>query len=372
MTKGILTLAVHLTTVFQVFAQSDYFETILRKNEPIRLQHMDSSIFKDEIILIPGKFSSDELFFDTLNGATLPPIAKIKLIYTEFPENIDPYQEKLNLSRMIRLGEKFPQITKLLPQAWELIALTGLQSRDIAAEQFHGFILYPYKVDDVPDFLDKEALSQLAEKDSTVIKVLDRNPDWENLLLVTDLTASMTPYTAQLLLWFKLNEKANKIRHFVFFNDGDQKSTAEKKIGDTGGIYHVDSESFDKVAETARLTVANGYGGDLEENNLEAVLDGIEKCAPCKEVVMIADNKSSPRDMKLLEKIGKPVRVILCGTEYGLNVDYLNIALKTGGSIHTIESDIMKLIALNEGQKLEIDGETFIIKNGSLEHYRKL
>ncbi|MEM7372873.1 MAG: hypothetical protein AAF587_29900 [Bacteroidota bacterium] len=40
--------------------------------------------------------------------------------------------------------------------------------------------------------------------DSTVFHVFQRNPDWNNMLVVCDFTGSMSPYTAQLLVWHKL------------------------------------------------------------------------------------------------------------------------------------------------------------------------
>jgi hypothetical protein len=63
-----------------------------------------------------------------------------------------------------------------------------------------------------------------------------------------------------------------------------------------------------------------------------------------------------------------PVRVILCGVYDGMeiNTDYLNIAYKTKGSIHTIEQDITELINQTSGKKFNINGFDYIIKNGSI------
>lgn len=59
---------------------------------------------------------------------------------------------------------------------------------------------------------------------------------WNNMLVVADVTASMYPYTGQLLYWLKLHEDERRIKQFVF-NDGDDKDDAVKTPGNTGGIY---------------------------------------------------------------------------------------------------------------------------------------
>jgi hypothetical protein len=45
---------------------------------------------------------------------------------------------------------------------------------------------------------------------------------------------------------------------------------------------------------------------------------------------------------------------------------YLEIARKTGGSIHTIEDDITNLSKIREGQMVDILGINYIIKKGKL------
>ena len=211
----------------------------------------------------------------------------------------------------------------------------------------------------------------MTEGDSTILKVLNRNPDWSKMLVVTDLTASMTPYTAQLLLWFKLNEQKKVIDYFVFFNDGNRKKTQNKVIGETGGIYGGQANSFESTAVLAQQAINNGYGGDLPENDLEALIEGINACDSCSEVILIADNQAPPRDMALLTQIEKPVRVTLCGTAYGINTAYLNLAYQTGGSVHTIEEDIEDLIEINEGGTIKIGEELFVIRNGKFYFFKK-
>ena len=107
-----------------------------------------------------------------------------------------------------------------------------------------------------------------------------------------------------------------------------------------------------------------GLGGDINENNYEAVLKGIRACPDCEEIIMIADNYAIPRDLELLTGIKKPIRIILCGASNGINVDYLNLAKRNGGSIHTVEQDLTNLVKLNDGQTITIGKEKFVIRNG--------
>ena len=75
----------------------------------------------------------------------------------------------------------------------------------------------------------------------------------------------------------------------------------------------------------------------------------------CEDIVMIADNWSTPRDLNLLTKINKPIKIILCGTEYGVNSIYLDVAHQTGGSVHTIEQDIQRFGLNTDNEETEMD-----------------
>jgi hypothetical protein len=200
-------------------------------------------------------------------------------------------------------------------------------------------------------------------EDSTVLKVLDRL-QWQQMLVVSDVTASMYPYTGQLLLWLKLHEDERYIHQFVFFNDGDKKEEEEKQIGRTGGIYTTGSAIFEEVELLLYKAMHNGSGGAIPENNIEAILRGIEACPSCREVVIIADNWSGVKDMELLPYVKKPVHIIACGVHDKINTDYLDIARATGGSVHLIEQDINNLAAINEGEKITIGNNTYIIEKG--------
>jgi hypothetical protein len=79
---------------------------------------------------------------------------------------------------------------------------------------------------------------------------------------------------------------------------------------------------------------------------------------------MIADNYATPRDLSLWSKISIPIHIILCGTSGGVNTSYLNLALKTKGSLHTTEKDLNFTVTPSEGKKITIGSESFVILDG--------
>lgn len=200
--------------------------------------------------------------------------------------------------------------------------------------------------------------------DTSIIKILDR-ARWENATIVGDVTGSMYKYTAQLLLWVKTNPIGSLAKNFVFFNDGDNMPDKDKKIGSTGGIYYKSCNTYTEVEVLMKSTMLKGSGGDFPENNIEALLKA-EKVFPAAEFqVMIADNWAAIKDKVLWNQLTKPVRVVVCGaTLYNVHIDYLNLARRTNGSIHLMESDIYDLNGLKEGDILKVGKNTFVVKNG--------
>jgi hypothetical protein len=208
--------------------------------------------------------------------------------------------------------------------------------------------------------------SKFTFKDSSVLKALNRNTEWNKILVVADVTGSMSPYIAQLLIWYRLNTKKDKIIQWVFFNDGDFKTEDQKKLGSTGGIYSTNSDSFEVVLALTLETMMNGNGGDAAENDVEALIKGLELCPECEDIVLIADNNSPVRDLSLAKSVGKPIKIILCGSQSGVNVQFLDLAIDTKGSIHTIEDDLQNLVELSEGQILKIGKQTFKVVDGKM------
>lgn len=204
--------------------------------------------------------------------------------------------------------------------------------------------------------------------DSTVLKILDRN-SWKNMVVVSDLTGSMSPYVVQLILWFKLNELDKRVSAVTFFNDGNRTPDPKKVIGNTGGIYYSSNGSYEDTRALAIKTIQNGFGGDGPENDFEAILAAMEKNPEAKEIILVADNLAPVKDFELLSKIDKPVHVILCGTSFGINLQYLKLARATGGSVHTMEKDLNDLAKLGEGKTFQLGTQFFKIVGGEITAY---
>ena len=232
-------------------------------------------------------------------------------------------------------------------------------------------IIPPKFSDGIEDSIGSFEVSYPKFSDSTVIAVLKRH-NWTNMIITADLTGSMSPYTAQLLVWLKLNTTNDKVKQFVFFNDGDMKFDDKKVIGNTGGIYDTRSSKYEDVEKLVFTTMRNGSGGDAPEHDIEALRKAIELCSDCKNIVLIADNWAPIKDISLLSQIKKPIKIILCGADFGINTDYLNLARATGGSVHTMESDLTELMKLNEGQEITIRGQTFKIEKGKFVRISKI
>ncbi|TAF35705.1 MAG: hypothetical protein EAZ57_00910 [Cytophagales bacterium] len=179
--------------------------------------------------------------------------------------------------------------------------------------------------------------------DSTTYRVLDRNAkNWNKAVVVSDWTSSMYPYTAQLLIYaLSAPQGQVDVVRFVFFNDGDEKETSDKKLGQAGGIYHSKTNSLEDALETMKLCAAKGKGGDVPENDIEAILEAIQSYPEAQRVLLIADNSAPVRDIELLSKVTKPVNIIL-GRSHGfpyINQDFIRIARETKGSLHTEYND---------------------------------
>lgn len=210
-------------------------------------------------------------------------------------------------------------------------------------------------------------------EDTSVMAILDRHQEWKNMLVVCDVTGSMSPYSTQVLMWHKLNFNARRTVGYVFFNDGDNKPDDKKKIGQTGGMHYVDGNQLQEVEDTALAAMLKGSGGLPPENNIEALLAAISRYPKFDELVMIADNWANIEDFKLANKLKKPVHIILCGVENGvINTQYLDLARMTKGTVHTLESDLNNLMKLNEGQAIEVEGIQYRLKNGRFYMVNKL
>lgn len=193
------------------------------------------------------------------------------------------------------------------------------------------------------------------------------NRDWgSNIAVVQDVTGSMTPYSMQIMLWLKMKPEILNAGKFLFFNDGDNEFDALKKIGRIGGLYLVESNIFDTICNTLYMAMFNGQGGDVPENNIEALIKAQETFANVDTLIMIADNAAPVKDIELLKKVKKPVHIVLCGVNENIHKHYIDIARTTGGSLFILGEEFKDVKKLKEGGRYEFGFKKFLYSKGQL------
>lgn len=300
-------------------------------------------------------------------------IERVVLVTALFPH--EEGWKELNKKRLAALNHLAPELFENPQIQWTLVIQEEFDNSGQVYNLWHGFALQIRWHEPAVDGGSAERLARIVKgeselKDSSLIKILDRNKHlWNNSVIVSDLTGSMSPYISQLLVWLRLNESEGTFTHLLFFNDGDDKMTSEKEIGSTGGLYSTPNLGWEHNLDVALESLDGGYGGDGPENDIEALLRGIDDCPSCTDVILVADNFSAVRDLELMRSLDKPIHVVLCGSylstgSFVANTEYLDLARKTGGTVHTIEEDIERFMAMKEGDEIEIDGAIYVIKGG--------
>lgn len=276
--------------------------------------------------LLPCSFGKEK-FVDSIqfNNIDRKDLSEIWLIYSGFSTNENFNQDQLNNLRIAELNKKLPFLKSTTKIKWTDMKIAGLNNLDTAKEQFHGFVLvYDYK----------------AEK--TLGPVLDRHKNWDSIIVVVDVTTSMLPSLMELNKWLDLNYKNKQIDRFVYFNDGDGIPDYMKRLNATGGVHTDTSSNYNTYVKGIKKYMIMGLGNmDIGENVLEALITAQKFARPGSEIVLLSDNNSSPRDTALIDSLKLPVKVIACGVnDCDINTSLINIAYRTGGSIHTGISDV--------------------------------
>ena len=304
-----------------------------------------------------------------LNNET---ITSVDLVYTDYPKGED--FTELNRKRMIELYMHVPKAFNKNFIHWRIIRHTGIKRAGDLNKYFHGFVVYyrpmPKCSDEENDI--REILSQNKKLvDSTIFKVFKRNRSWKDMVAVMDVTGSMAPYTAQMLLWLKLNSALKTTKQLVFFNDDEENSNDQSVKFDSCGIWSVESFKFEKILKTCFKAMEKG---NHFENNLEALFYAVKKFPQDKKnIIMVADNWEDPCDMKLLTKLKElkiPLRIIVCGVDKVMNTNYLDMAYATGGTVHTMEEDLTQLALTGEGKNISIGGLKFKLQGGKFQQLK--
>jgi hypothetical protein len=203
----------------------------------------------------------------------------------------------------------------------------------------------------------------------TSYDALDRNIDkWNNVVIVCDITSTMFPYTTQVFDWMNENTKNTSIKGIVFFTDCD--SLGRQTRGPIPGkMFMVRKKDELVLWDTMFAAIKNTENNkDKPENNIEALLYAQKHFPDADEFVMIADNSTQVKDMKQLSKVKKKVHIILCGETFEKNLafqtDYVQIAKKTKGTIHTLEDDIDNITKIKEMSVVRVGNIYFRFHKG--------
>lgn len=362
--KTVWSIAMLLMVAVTAYSQQSIEEIMALK--PEKIDYYDDSENEYYIKMPYAKSNIETKNLPTIDD--LDRLVSIDLVYTEFRRSERFSQPKLNRYRLQRLKKVMPEIFELENVTWNIIEQTGPTTMEEAKRLYHGFVINiaeergREEISYIERIVNEENVESI---DSTVLTVFERN-NWSEMLITADLTGSMSPYIAQVLLWFKLNNIDERAKYFMFFNDGNSTPDEQKKVGKTGGLYQSSATDYETIKDLAYKTIRSGDGGDWQENDIEALYFGIQNCPKCKDIILIADNGSPVRDWRMMTMIKRPIRVILCGVENdSLNPQYLNLARMTKGSVHTMEQDITNLMKMNEGESIEVNGVTYEIYKGN-------
>ena len=325
-------------------------------------QHITTNryIIEEDQIAIDMSFGEASVINEeVLNNILQSNIRRVDLVYSDFPKELS--FESLNINRLNNLKKRIPGLFEIDSIKWTMVRQTDCITKSQAEQLFHGFVFSTKKSLDHSIQVDyQKNISTIKEtyfslppedrkflamgNDTLAFDILERNlHNWKEVTIVSDWTASMYPYTTQILRWHISRFGESNIRNFVFFNDGDDKKTKEKELGNTGGIYAIKADSLQQVISLMKEVMEKGDGGDLPENDIESLLYSMEQFPESKEFVLIADNRSAVRDIELLMKIDRPIRIILGRIFMDdlayIKGAYIKLAMYTGGSLHTRFND---------------------------------
>lgn len=336
-----------------------------------KFEPLDNGFKMQPLMMNPGDHRiQNERAVQLLKNET---IVGIDLVYSDYPEG-DDFTE-LNRRRILELYALLPEAFNRQVVSWRVVKQTGVQKTGGIQNYFHGFAVYyrPMPSNFAEETLIKDIVEgRVKPEDSTLLKVFERHEEWKDMLVVCDVTGSMSPYTAQLLLWIKANQKLRSMKNIVFFNDDEDNSTNQSKTDDPTGMWAVSSGNYMTVIDVALEAMKKG---EHHENNLEAVCAAIKKFPEDKmNVLMIADNWEDPCDMELVDYLAKqhiPLRIIVCGVNASFNMNYLEIARRTGGSVHTMEDDLVNLASMKDGTRFKIGGIRVVLSGGKFYQVNK-
>jgi hypothetical protein len=277
---------------------------------------------------------------------------------------------ELEMKRSAELREiQFAKQAELREKSFNAKAAVGLNSPFLFMNNPHEIL--QKNIEKIQAELDKD--EQFFEKIGFTICAamhrMDKTEDFLRTLIVTDLTGSMTPYMNEVLVWHALQAVNTDENQYLFYNDGRVRYKNGRKVPGGGGLFYTDNIELDHIIKTMKKVRNNYSGGDGPENDMEALITASEMGKGYGTVILIADNFSPIKDKKKMEtfvRLNIPVKIILAGAERSMFVheDYLELAYRTGGSIHTLTEDITNLMEVKDGGSITILGSVYRVSRG--------
>jgi hypothetical protein len=328
----------------------DYIRFVTPDAEPIKL---------DEVVEEQQKPRGKVRYWEIIHGTS----RKDEITFLDRTLK-EIHHDKKVVEAKFKKGDSIIAITPL--NAYRNKLITGKeQNINLKADSLFVLLDVLPLVDNRPIIPVRNKVPVVIKKDSTVINCIRRNK-FKNILVVADVTSSMSPYNAQIIQWLGIESQKNNLQAMVCFNDGDGKQIEQKVISSTGGIYGEVYKNTNQIEELIEQVMQKGSGGDSPENDCEALIKAIELFSNYDDIVLVADSWAPVRDISLVNKISKPIKIIICGNELGPHPDYVTIALQTNGSLHFSDEDVSDFSALKQSKILNIKGTNYLLKDGKV------
>ncbi len=373
-----------LTILFSFFAllyaQVPYFSEAMLNNPTADSALWDKLMPRTEVpvfeqnpmvnsILLPNDYVSSKL-----TNTKAWPIEKkyiilgVKLIFTKYPEKFEDW--RTNYYQL--MADRFKALFALDPRfndkkiPYRMVLQTNCKTEPDAEKMFHGFEILYQKT---PPFTNTNSINDLKPDDklqkylddkggikNTSVLRLFQSLKMDSTLIVIDCTGSMDEYKGNILLWLSLNmDKSN--RYFSLLNDDRSISDS---IGHSGGVYTgIYWNPTQVMMKYDSLDWTLGHNPDVEENNVEAILTGIEKFPFIKRVIMLADMESCVRDIGFARCISKPVHIVADGYDKYPNPHYLHIAAVSGGSFYIGNNNWITAESILSGDEITVGNNAY-------------
>ncbi len=193
--------------------------------------------------------------------------------------------------------------------------------------------------------------------DKIVETVMNRN-NWEDKLIICDVSSEMMPYAKKLAVWYGKNEATEQSTQFAFYYNGMIRDG-----GNSTGVYHQTSQGYDSLM--ALIKRVHDYRlGRNADYDIEALIksEGVQN--DYKDVLLIVDKDRTLADYEYFMQLEIPVHIVLCVDPRRVNPQHLEVAWKTKGSFHTMREDITDIGKYVEGDTVTVEGVKYQIMGG--------